>query len=195
MSNAQHRALRRGLPAALVTVGLAAALGAGPASGQAEAPPTIVMKLDRIGLRFTGPKQVEEGQTLRIRNATSPDQIGPHTFSIVTPRALPTTLRARKRCFTAGHICRTVAVNGHKFNPKTGMAGRNVAKAGLAGWDKAFSRNPESIGDSWFTEAKGATFSQVVSAKAGTTLTYLCAIHPEMKGKIDVVPGATPPTP
>jgi plastocyanin len=40
-------------------------------------------------------------------------------------------------------------------------------------------------GDSLF-QAPGKNVSAVVSAPAGTTLYYLCAIHPWMQGKIVV---------
>ena len=196
MNHTHHRAVRRTLPAAVAAGALGIALAAGSAAGQAVPPDpaTIVMKLDGKNLRFTGPKQVAEGQELRIRNGTAAKRVGPHTFTLSTPRALPKTKRAIKRCFTRGRICMTAAI-AHKFNPKTGKVARPLVKAGLDGWDKSFTRSAKSKGDTWYTEKKGETFSQVVSATAGTTLSYLCVVHPEMQGKIDVVQGAATPTP
>jgi hypothetical protein len=48
-------------------------------------------------------------------------------------------------------------------------------------------------GDSWFSgEKPGGTVEQVVTAKAGTTLYFMCAIHPWMQGSIKVLPPVTP---
>ena len=41
-------------------------------------------------------------------------------------------------------------------------------------------------GDSWFTPDKGTKQSRKVSAKAGKTLYFFCAVHPFMQGKIKV---------
>lgn len=180
------------LPAAVVAGGLAIALGAGSSAAQTPADPAeIVMKLDGKSLRFTGPKQVAQGQELQIRNATSPKRIGPHTFTLATPRTLPKTKRAIQKCFSRGRVCLTAAI-AHRFNERTGKVGRPLVKAGQDGWDRSFSRNTKTKGDSWYTEKKGATFSQAVSAEAGTTLSYVCVVHPEMQGKIKVVEAATP---
>jgi hypothetical protein len=45
------------------------------------------------------------------------------------------------------------------------------------------------VGDSWFTGEKkrGTSIEQPVSATAGTTLYFMCAIHPFMQGSIEVV--------
>jgi len=194
MGHARYKAARRGLPAAVAVGALAVALGAGPSGAQTPAEPAeIVMKIDGRSLDFKGSKQVVAGEQLRIRNATNPRRIGPHTFTLVTARLLPKP-RSFKGCFGRGRICRRVAV-AHRVNFKTEKVGRPLFKTGKEGWDKSFTRNRTSTGDTWFTARKSETISQVVSAKAGTTLRYMCAIHPEMQGRIDVVQGATPPAP
>ena len=55
--------------------------------------------------------------------------------------------------------------------------------------------NKGKKGDSWFTgERKGTHDVAKVTAKAGTTLYFICAIHPWMQGSVKVVapPPATP---
>ncbi len=86
-----------------------------------------------------------------------------------------------------GKICLAIAEWQH-FNPKTEKVGLNLVKAGPAGWSTSGDAKG-TTGDSWFTgETKAATHvTQVVSAKVGTTLYFMCAIHPWMQGSIKVV--------
>ena len=167
----------------------------GSAIAGAEAPPVKVaggkgvirMVLKEHKLGFEGPQTIEEGAELEIFNSTNPRQVGPHTFSLVTKGSLPKTAGARKNCFTPKHICLSIAEWQH-FNPKTEKVGLNPAKAGPAGWSTP-GNNSGTTGDSWFTgeTRSGTHITQKVTAKAGTTLYYVCAIHPWMQGTIKVV--------
>ncbi len=146
---------------------------------------TIYMKDNGKSLFFKGSKTVASGSILRIKNLTSGTQVGPHTFSLVDPRAVPRTRPARRACFSPRHICLAIA-KWHGFRPPNTIT-INPAKAGRAGWDtegNALSKK----GDSWFAGGKrGRSFQQVVSAKPGTVIHYMCAIHPFMNGSIRVV--------
>jgi len=148
----------------------------------------VTIELTKGKLKFVGPEAVTVGDQLEIVNETNPKQVGPHTFSLVTKGSLPKTPKARKNCFTPKHICLAVAI-WHGFNPKTERITKNPAKAGAAGWSTAGSTSKK--GDSWFTEKKGETFSQEVTAEAGT-LYYLCAVHPWMQGKVNVTAPVVP---
>ncbi len=151
------------------------------------------MELTKGKLKFVGPASVTVGDQLEIVNETNPKQVGPHTFSLVTKGSLPKTPKARKNCFTPKHICLAVAI-WHGFNPKNEAITKNPSKAGPAGWSTAGNATGKK-GDSWFTEKKGETFSQEVTAAPGT-LYYLCAVHPFMQGKVNVVAPVVPlPTP
>ncbi len=165
-------------------VGGPAASAGGSAGSAQEEPATIKMKFNGKRFSFAGPTEVAAGQQLKILNTTKPRKVGPHTFSLVEESLLPATRKARKGCFAPGKICMDIAV-AHKVNFKTEKVNKPVVKAGAAGWNRMFTKNAE--GDSWFTVKLGASFSQKVTAEAGTTLTYLCAIHPEMQGRIEVV--------
>lgn len=158
------------------SVGVAAV----PATG---ATAEIDMKFVKGKMFFEGPATVTQGDELKIVNKTNPKQIGPHSFSLVTKGSLPKTPGARKSCFTPKHICLSVA-QWHGFNPKTEKISVNPAKAGPAGWSTMGSTSKK--GDSWFTEKKGESFSQQVTAEPGT-LYYFCAVHSWMQGKVDVV--------
>jgi hypothetical protein len=150
-----------------------------------EAVTTIEMKLEGKKLGFVGPSTVHEGEELRIVNDTKPSQVGPHTFSLVEKGSLPKTAKARKSCFTPAHICLSIA-EWHHFNPKTEKVGKPEVEVGPEGWSTMGSVKKE--GDSWFTEKAGAETERKVTAKAGTTLYFMCAVHPWMQGKVKVLP-------
>jgi plastocyanin len=150
---------------------------------------TVSMELTKGKLKFVGPESVTVGDQLDVVNKTNPKQVGPHTFSLVTKGSLPKTPKARKGCFAPKHICLAIAI-WHGFNPKTEEITKNPAKAGPAGWSTAGTVTKK--GDSWFTEKKGEDLSQEVTAEAGSTLYYLCAVHPWMQGKVNVVAPVAP---
>lgn len=146
---------------------------------------TITMKTQGHRLFFDAPKTVQAGSVLRIQTLTT--NVGPHTFSLVDPSAYPKTKPARQKCFTPGHICLAIA-KWQGFKPP-GTITINPAKAGAAGWDTEGSLAKK--GDSWFAGSKkGNSFQQIVSAEAGTTLHFMCAVHPFMQGSIKVVAGS-----
>jgi plastocyanin len=191
---ARLRAFALAVPAAALTLAVA---GGGLAGAETAATPTgntavISMELTKGKLKFVGPESVTVGDQLEVLNDTNPHQVGPHTFSLVTKGSLPKTPQARKSCFAPKHICMAIA-KWHGFNPKTERITTNPAKAGLAGWSTMGNASGKK-GDSWFTGEvkKGTHLSQEVTAEAGTTLYYLCAVHPWMQGKINVVAPVVP---
>lgn len=182
----KRQTLLAGAAAGAVAVGLAAgpAVFAQDPGLQPIEPATITMKLKAKGPVFEGPATVLTGQELKIVNATSPRKIGPHTFSLVRPGLLPDTPKEFKNCFTPRKICMRIA-QAHKLNPKTEKIGQPNVDVGVEGWSRAFTKKRK--GDSWFTETKGESTTRVVSASAGRSLTFLCAVHPDMQGKIEVI--------
>jgi hypothetical protein len=172
------------LLAALVVPNLATAESTVAIPG--ESVTTIEIKIEGKKMGFFGPSTVHEGEELRIVNDTKPSKVGPHTFSLVTKGSLPKTAKARKSCFTPGHICLSIA-KWHHFNPKTESIGKVDAEAGPEGWSTMGSVSKE--GDSWFSgEKPGGETERKVTAKAGTTLYFMCAVHPWMQGKVKVLP-------
>lgn len=195
-----HKLSSRARLRALVLVASVAALTLviGASSAAAATPTgnteTVAMEFTKGKIKFTGPTSVTVGDQLEIVNNTNPKQVGPHTFSLVTKGSLPKTPKARQGCFAPKHICLAIAI-WHGFNPKTERITKQLAKAGPAGWSTAGNATSKK-GDSWFTEKKGESFSQEVTAQADTTLYYLCAVHPFMQGKVDVEAPIVPlPTP
>jgi hypothetical protein len=174
-----------------IAVGLTSSLVLAPALASGADPVdsahTVVITT-KGGLRFEAPKTIIAGEELEVLNETNPKQVGPHTFSLVTKGSIPKTPKARQTCFTPKHICMAIA-HWHGTNGN-GPVTKNPVKAGAAGWDTLGSVT--KTGDSWFTgEKKSGTFyTQPVTAAPGTTIYFMCAIHPFMHGSIEVLPPA-----
>jgi hypothetical protein len=187
---------RRTLVLASLTALLAAALFGSQLSASSAAPAakveTVSIKGEKsaatgghLRLFFDAPRTVHQGDVLKIENLTNPRRVGPHTFAMVIPGQIPDTKPERKKCFSPNHICLAIA-HWLGSNGRTPIK-QNPAKAGKGGWDTEGSLTKK--GDVWFTGNKpGTTFSQAVSAKPGTTITFMCAIHPFMHGEIKVLP-------
>lgn len=181
--------------AALAGIAALAVGGSGSAGAETLVPAYSTITIEEskpFKPRFVGPKTVVQGEQLRVVNATSAKKMGPHTLSLVEASTLPKTPSARKQCFAPDHICLAIARwHGVKGN---GPPTINPAEAGLEGWDTEGSLSRK--GDSWFTGSKkGASFEQAVSAEAGETLHFICAIHPWMQGSVKVVPPPAAPVP
>jgi hypothetical protein len=181
--SAALRAIALAAPlAAVISIVLAPGL-AGAAVTPTGVTDTIHIVLVKGKLKFEAPETVTQGDELEVVNDTNPKQVGPHSFSLVTKGSQPKTGPARKNCFTPNHICLSIA-KWHGFNPKTEKISVNPAEAGPEGWSTMGSTSKK--GDSWFTEKKGESLAQLVSAQP-QTLYFMCAVHPWMQGKINVV--------
>jgi hypothetical protein len=173
-----------GALAAVVAVGATGVVSVGGAAGKAADGNAAKIKMITKGkdLLFKGPRKIEAGAELDVINKTDPEQVGPHTFTLVKPEDLPETKKQMKDCEKLkSEFCMNIAEK-HKVNLETFEIGKPSVEAGKKGWDKSFGNR----GDSWFAEAKGESEARKVSAKPGTTLYYFCAVHPFMQGKIKV---------
>ena len=171
---------------AAVGAGAVAAISASAAdSGTVRAGDTAKIKMEVKGkdLIFSGPKRIERGAKLEIVNKTLPDKVGPHTFTLIKANRMPTTKRQIRECEKVElAVCANI-VKAHKADPQTGVVKKPDVDVGRKGWDKSFGRT----GDSVFLDSLGAHSTRRVSANAGKTLYYFCAVHPFMQGKIKVV--------
>jgi plastocyanin len=119
-------------------------------------------------LRFTpGSITVDSGSTVRWVNDTD----DPHTISVVAKADLPTSIDEVFMCAVCGPILGSHFPSGPNNPPIA------VVNAGSAGFD--------AVGDSLW-QNPGETVSATISAAPGSTLHYLCAIHPWMQGAISV---------
>jgi len=159
--------------AVLASLALAGTVSAGPArtvriTGDEQFVPNAMIMAT---LRFApGPITVESGDTVTWPNDTDE----PHTITIVDPSDVPTTLTEVFECTAPGGACFPALV-GHSTTPPTIVLGGGAD--GTAGLD--------GVGDSLLV-FPGGTISAPVTAPAGASLAYLCAIHPWMIGSIDV---------
>jgi plastocyanin len=189
---ARLRAFALAVPAAALAVVIGGSGSVAADTGTGEVP-TVTMELTKGKLRFVAPETVYVGEQLEIVNKTNPSQVGPHTFSLVTKESLPKTRKAMNSCFAPKRICLKIA-EWHGFSPKTERITVNRVKVGPAGWSTMGSTSKK--GDSWYSgEKKGGHVVQRVTAKPGP-LYFICAVHPEMQGEIEVqAPPAPPVTP
>jgi hypothetical protein len=174
-----------GATASLVALGVLAVAGAASGSSAAKAKDTAKLSMEREGkkLFFEGPGSVESGAKLRIENNTNPRTIGPHTFSLVERSALPKGKEEKRECRNFGGICGRIAEE-HEVDLDTGQVGEPNVDGGKKGWDEPTTRNRG--GDSWVTQKKGEREARKVSAKDGDNLFFLCVVHPQMQGKLEV---------
>jgi hypothetical protein len=193
-----HRglAVKLALLAALVCVGALAATTGGAsanAGAQAKGPPpptdTVTIKQRPSGRPYFDvdtPTIAELGE-LTVHNDTDPQQIGPHTFSLVKKRFIPKGKDEIKACghLKHGTICRAI-VRWHKitFNPFN--VGQPDVDVGNPGWD-TLGKVKHQKGDSHFFGAQNEENQRNVTTDK--TLYFMCAVHPEMHGKITVVSG------
>jgi plastocyanin len=122
------------------------------------------------GLAFKkGTIAVKSGGTVTWKSADGGDE--PHTITIATKAQLPKSFEGcKKPCqIASAHL---VDPN----NPDSGIK-QPVLEAGQPGLDK--------VGDSLVLAPKQSV-SAKISAKAGSTLYYVCAVHPWMQGRINV---------
>jgi hypothetical protein len=185
------RTLRFG--GALVAVVALGAVGSGgfatASPGKPKAEDTAVVKMVQDGreLFFEGPETVARGAELKFKNTTDPQKIGPHTASLVKRSEFPRTDDEIKACAKKfKKICGAI-VKWHQVDLQTGEVGRNPVEVDGKGWDLQGSL--KHAGDSWVSERKNQSFKQKVTAPEGKTLHFICAVHPEMQGKIRVVEG------
>jgi plastocyanin len=119
--------------------------------------------------RFTpGPLTVRSGETVTWTDETN----DLHTISVVAAEAVPATVEEVFTCPVCGPI-----LAGHFDFSTNPPAITPVVETGAAGFD--------GPGDS-LVLFPGGTVSAVVTAPAGSTLHYICAIHAWMQGTINV---------
>jgi hypothetical protein len=117
---------------------------------------------------------VKSGATVTLRDKSTEGQ--PHTLSLIKKR--PKTPAQIMGCEACGPL-----MEAHQANPETGEVGQELVQAGGEGFDTGGDKN--GAGDSIYLPPKGkVTFK--VTAKKGTTLNFVCAVHPWMLGTIKI---------
>jgi plastocyanin len=179
--------LRKWWIAGLVVV-LAGAVGAGLAFASSSAggatiktfaaDKVAINKYIQDGVHFSpGTITVKSGSTITFEFGDK--EMEPHTLTIVPKAELPRTVDQVENC----RACQTYATP-HLKNPKAEPGPNNP----IIRW--TLNKGPVGLdepGDSLAIQP-GAhkSISAVVAAPAGTTLYFVCAVHPWMQGKIVV---------
>jgi hypothetical protein len=174
----------------VLSLGLAGATGAAlAAGGRAPSKATIKvsqklkMKPNRYvqdGLRWNRDVyRVRSGGTLHVVNTVASE--GPHTFTVVKKKDLPRNAAQAFNC----KICNQLAV-AHGANPESEAPPKFQYLENGVG--QATPPNIDRPGDSGLTGPgqKGESIDLKVTAKKGTTLYFLCLIHPWMEAKVKV---------
>ena len=182
--------MRRKLLAGITTVVLVAggsaiavaATGAAPKHTTINAVTSTVVKINRYiqdGTRWQNDVyKVRSGGTITIVNLAASD--GPHTFSVVRKSDLPRTVDQINNC----QICNTIGQE-HGANPQSQAPPEFFFVVHGKG-----SHTPPKIdgpGNSAFiAPVQHAKVTLTVTAKPGTTLYFMCVVHPWMQAKIIV---------
>jgi plastocyanin len=168
-----------------VGVGSAAAAGGAPKAAKLFIKGALTFKIDQYtqdSVHYApATTTIRSGGTLTIVNQDRSEQ-EPHTFSIVKRSQLPHSLKQMLACASGSGVCGQVAAS-HGVNtngpPTNGPPPKPVVDVGAPGVDQP--------GDSDARLAPGfKSVTEKITAKAGTTLYYFCAVHPWMQGKIIV---------
>jgi hypothetical protein len=133
-------------------------------------------------VRFNRNTTVKSGGTVKIVDKGSP-MAGPHTISLLKKSALPRTMAQAEPCFEGQGVCAPLFAAHQVPEDPEGMPGVIEYNAGAAGFDTMGDEN--TAGDSLFMPP-GQGGSIKVTAKKGSKLTFFCAVHPWMQGKITV---------
>jgi hypothetical protein len=120
---------------------------------------------------------IKSGGTITLRNLTGGE--APHTFSIVKRSDLPRKISDADKCFAPTGACGKVAAE-HQF-PEGDGPPKVLLVDGGDGFNKPY--------DSIVLAPKGQRGSSAklkITAKRGTNLYFMCAIHPQMQSEIHV---------
>lgn len=182
----QHRKLIAGAvglaSVAVGTVGVAGASGSVPSKVVVQEKYTLKFVANRYiqdGMRFgRDVYTVKSGGTVVFR-MTAPQE-GPHTLSVVAKKDLPKSAQAALNC----KICAKLG-KAHGADPNSNAPPKfQFLENGVGQHTPPKLDRP---GDSAIVfPVKGSSVTMKVTAKKGTTLAFMCIIHPWMQAKLVV---------
>jgi hypothetical protein len=168
---------------ALGLVGVSSAAAAAPARVTVRSQTSVKFKANRYiqdGLRWNRDSYtVRSGGTVHVVNGDGSE--GPHTFTVLAKKDIPKSIRTLFNCRACNALVRAHGADPNseappRFNFLENGVGQNTAP------------NLDRPGDSGVTGRgrKGESIDFHVTARAGTTLYFMCLIHPWMQSKIEV---------
>lgn len=169
----------------IIAVGTAATASNAPNSAKLFIPGKLSWKINAYqqdSLRWSpGTVTIRSGGTLTIINRNAHEQ-EPHTFSIVNKSQLPHTPQQLAACENGGGVCLKIALS-HGVNPNagppTGPPPTPVVDVGKVGIDQPGDSDAR-------LHPRFNSVTEKITAKPGTTLYFICAVHPWMQGKLIV---------
>ena len=168
----------------LVVVASASALadGSSPRHTTINAVTSTKVKINRYvqdGTRWDNDVYfIRSGGRITIANLAASD--GPHTFSVVKKGQRPRTTKAILNCRLCGTIAKEFGANPNSPKPPKFLFVNN-------GKGTNTPPNIDGPGDMAFIAPKqNAKVTLKVTAKPGTTLYFICAVHPWMQAKLVV---------
>ncbi len=167
---------------ALAAVGATTASAAPRARATIKSVSSFRFKINRYiqdGLRWNRDVYtVRSGGTVRVVNGEGGS--GPHTLTVLGRRDLPRTIRTLFNCRACNELTRA-----HGADPNSEAPPRFPFLENGVG-----QQTPPDLdrpGDSGLVgERRGDAISFDVTARAGTTLYFICLIHPWMQAKLQV---------
>lgn len=159
------------------------AMAAGPAKTTIKSTTSFKFKPNRYiqdGLRWAKDSyNVRSGGTLHVVNADGSE--GPHTFTVLAKKDVPKTAKTLFSCKACAKLTKAHGANPESEEPPTFPFLEN-------GVGQATPPSVDRPGDSGVTGPgkKGESIDLKVTAKAGTTLHFICLIHPWMQAKVEV---------
>jgi hypothetical protein len=128
------------------------------------------------GLRFTPYKSsVKSGGTIVVAGGKGAFNEGPHSFSLVKKSELPKTANQVNNCKVCGKLAQEHGINPNDENSQPTAPYVD----GGDGFNKPH--------DSALIDGQNVKSLKLkVTAKKGTTLYYMCALHPWMQGSVRV---------
>ncbi len=130
--------------------------------------------------RFSpGKIHIEQGGVIAFENLVTNDV---HTISIVKATDLPTNIEAVFMCGAPGTVCAAIFV-AHDVGPN-GPGPNFSAFVNVPGNPSGFAQG--NVQGNSLIVTPGQTVDITVSAQSGSTLHFMCAIHPWMQAEIDV---------
>jgi hypothetical protein len=168
----------------LGVAGVATATAAAPARTTIKSTTSFKFKPNRYvqdGLRWAKDSYaVRSGGTLHIVNGDGSE--GPHTFTVLARKDVPKTARTLFNCSACNKLTRA-----HGADPNSEAPPRFPFLENGVGTQTP--PNVDRPGDSGLVGSrgrKGEFLNLKVTAKAGTTLYFICLIHPWMQSKVEV---------
>jgi plastocyanin len=161
---------------------MAATTAKAPKSATVKESATTKYKINRWvqdGLRWNRDVyHVRSGGTIRVVS----NKEAPHTFTVVRKKDEPRTAKEIDNCLSKGHICLKLAI-AHGANPESEAPPQFQFLENGTGTNTP--PNLDHAGDSAFVPDAHA-INLKVTAKKGTTLRFMCLIHPWMQAKVEV---------